>query len=384
MPLQGTIDSFPLADVLTLLDSTSRVGRLSVTGDRVSGWVEMAGGQLIAGQLLGSSDVSARSALLELLRCQGGEFEFLSLQESELSSGTSATESLAACLTESALRLERWVEVEKVLPSTHHQIRLVAQLPSAEIVVDSFRWSLLVAVRGSSAVSEILLRVDADELDVCSALTDLVAEGLAEVVNPAECAEAPQLEVETYEPAPTAFPEQFPEHFPIDDLVGLSDHDPSDPWHRVTEIPSSGSIDASYEPAELGTAAAAWDDLVFPSQQNEQQESTSDEQLRRSESPTATDEDVFRQMSTLSPQAAEAIAAALSASPALDEPSVEASSGAANSIVDVELATTDPDQGHLGADTLTQGYDSVEDRADLALDADVDDPLGPISFIGSF
>ena len=388
MPLQGTIDSFPLSDVLSLLDSTSRVGRLSVAGDRNSGWVEMAGGLLIAGELLGSSKLSASSVLFELLRCTGGEFEFLSLHESELTPGTDEPTKLSQCLSESAFRLERWEEIEKVLPTNRHSIRLISQLPTPEILLDSFRWSLLVAIQGNPSVSEIVHEMPADELEVCSALAALITEGLAEAIGPFVVATDRLLEVESNDQEPAV----FPEYFPIDDLVGLSDHQVSDPWHRTPDFSSADSVDPTTEPAQVASAAAAWDELVSPAQTS--QEHGLDPDLTLDRSVTAED-DVYRQMSTLSPQAAEAIAAALSASPVLEQLGRDEVSGSPNTIVEVELAGIVSDQSSLDTGSLAEAVHTddspevdrvadLEHSADAPGSADVDEPLGPISFIGSF
>ena len=431
MPLQGTIDSFPLADVLSLLNSSSRLGRLTVRGDRHTGWIEVAGGFLNAAEIEGKASLEPRGALFELLRCTGGDFEFLALDKVELSDATVEGASLADCLQESELRLKRWEEIEQVLPSTAHRIELVRQLPSDEIVVDPLLWSLLVAVQGTSAVCDVVERVRADELDVCAALTLLVADGLAVVSAPRDTAaldtaaldtaaldtaalDTAALVSETHSQTPLSVPidvveTPFPQHFPIDDLVGSSEADTSDLWHRTEEFvappatdstavstDTAASLDtavsldtaASMETAvsmETLTAAAAWDQLVSPLQDLQELDPDSYEEL---EDTPSTQEDVFRQMSTLSPQAADAIAAALNARP---EPDYEGS-------VAVSGRDTDNSDAHQFESTIVEAQlaseDSTDDMLGLvspqgefpAVDGLGEDegPLGPISFIGSF
>ena len=409
MPLQGTIDSFPLADVLSLLNSSSRLGRLTVRGDRHTGWIEVAGGFLNAAEIEGNASLEPRGALFELLRCTGGDFEFLALDKVELSDATVEGASLADCLEESELRLKRWEEIEQVLPSTAHRIELVRQLPSDEIVVDALLWSLLVAVQGSSAVCDVVERVRADELDVCAALTLLVADGLALVSAPLDAAafdpavlDTAALVSETHSQLPVSVPIEvvetpFPQHFPIDDLVGSSEADSSDLWHRTEEFvapPATDSTAVSMETAvstdtavsmETLTAAAAWDQLVSPLQDLQELDPASYEEL---EDTPSTQEDVFRQMSTLSPQAADAIAAALNARPVLDHEGSVAVSGreADNSdahqfestIVEAQLASEDSTDDMLGL-VSPQGEFPVVDGL-----GEDEGPLGPISFIGSF
>jgi hypothetical protein len=406
VPLQGTIDSFPLADVLSLLNSSSRLGRLTVRGDRHSGWVEVAGGFLHAAEIDEKSSLDPRNALFELLRCTGGEFEFLALSEVELSAATVEPSSLADCLQESELRLKRWQEIEQVLPSTAHRIELVPQLPSKEIVVDALLWSLLVAVQGSSAVSDVVDRVQTDELEVCAALALMVGEGLAKVSEPLDAVGHYQMPLA----APIKVVETpFPQHFPIDDLVGSSDAESSDLWHRTEEFTAPSSTDSFADSLDTAasrdtatsmntaasmdtaasmntvTAAAAWDQLVSPLQDLQELDPDSYDPLDSSDSGQ---EDVFRQMSTLSPQAADAIAAALNASPVLDQ---ESSAGARarstdsaesphieSRIVEAELASADPADEMLGLVSPQGEFPAVE-----GLGED-EGPVGPISFIGSF
>ncbi|KLR60254.1 protein of unknown function (DUF4388) [Actinobacteria bacterium IMCC26207] len=403
MPLQGTIDSFPLADVLSLLNSSSRLGRLTVRGDRHTGWIEVAGGFLNAAEIEGKASLEPRCALFELLRCTGGDFEFLALDKVELSDATVEGTSLADCLEESELRLKRWEEIEQVLPSTAHRIELVRQLPSDEIVVDPLLWSLLVAVQGTSAVCDVVERVRADELDVCAALALLVAEGLAKVSEPLDAAafdaavlDEAAVDTETHPQIPVSVPIEvvetpFPQHFPIDDLVGSSEADSSDLWHRTEEFvapPATDSTADSLDTAvsmETVTAAAAWDQLVSPLQDLQELDPASYEEL---EDTPSTQEDVFRQMSTLSPQAADAIAAALNARPVLDHEGSVVVSGrdADNSdahqfestIVEAQLASEDSSDDMLGLVSPQGEFPAV---AGLGED---EGPLGPISFIGSF
>ncbi|MEI7886684.1 MAG: DUF4388 domain-containing protein [Actinomycetes bacterium] len=433
MALQGTIDSFPLEDVLSLLDSSSRVGRLSVIGDRASGWVEMANGLLLSAELLGSAVDNPASVLFELLRCKDGEFEFLALSEDNLARSSHAASKLSDCIEESAEILKRWTEIELMIPSTQHQVYLAAKLPIDEILVDGFLWSLLAAIQGKSTVSDVVQRMAEEELVVCAALADLATDGLVEVESPSGTDQLTDLLFES-EPvlaletslarditaendwidfresaeSVTAAVETdkipFPDHFPIDDLVGSEELGNSNPWHSVDGFSGLELPAPAADTFQISTAAAAWDDLVSPklegdsaerflSESSDPHSVASEPQAAQSETvaasralevETAEEEDVYRQMSTLSPQAAEAIAAALGASlPSEDDARAETASASAGvgendsppgfleeenrtvtRIVDVELVTGD----HENSERFPEG----------------EDPLGPISFIGSF
>lgn len=407
MPLQGTIDSFPLADVLSLLDSTARVGRLSVTGNRNCGWVEISEGFVTAAELTLGRELDPCLTVFELLRCTDGEFEFLALDQSELSQSAYTPTLLSELLEKSAVRLERWQEIEGLLPSTQYQVQLCNKLPVGELTVDPFLWSLLVAIQGSSAVYRVVERMGEDELSVCAALASLISEGLA-VALPPSAADSPEatylhpnqpehpkliseiaselaadvyLEPEfqtdpasfvtdlhstTHEPAEELT--TFPDHFPIDDLVGSSQAESADLWHRVPDNSGPVLSDPPQEATPVSSAAAAWNELVSPSAEVSPQSDFSHNEAGFSAS---ADEDVFRQMSTLSPQAVAAIAAALSSSPAIEATET-------SNIVDAELVGPDLALDRAVASSVQSGFSKA------AGVQDAEDPLMPISFIGSF
>src|SRR5260221_12280621 len=76
--LQGTLDTFALPDVLRLLASTKKTGRLVITGTRGSGSVWVDGGSVVGTDATGAvPDADAVAVLFELLRFGGdGSFTF--------------------------------------------------------------------------------------------------------------------------------------------------------------------------------------------------------------------------------------------------------------------------------------------------------------------
>ena len=77
--LSGTLDTFELPDVLRLLASTAKTGRLRITGDRGSGSVWVVGGEIVATELLdgvGDDHLSDEEAVFGMLRFSSGSFTF--------------------------------------------------------------------------------------------------------------------------------------------------------------------------------------------------------------------------------------------------------------------------------------------------------------------
>ena len=78
MALSGTLDSFALPDVLRLLASTKKTGRLRVTGDRGAGSVWFDDGQIVSTELtvVDSIDSTPPDVLFSLIRLDAGSFTF--------------------------------------------------------------------------------------------------------------------------------------------------------------------------------------------------------------------------------------------------------------------------------------------------------------------
>src|SRR3954451_14770572 len=75
--LQGTLDTFALPDVLRLLASTKKTGRLRVSGNRGTGSVWVDGGGVTGAEATGVGDAPPSSdVLFELLRYGDGSFTF--------------------------------------------------------------------------------------------------------------------------------------------------------------------------------------------------------------------------------------------------------------------------------------------------------------------
>src|ERR1700682_5743339 len=85
--LQGTLDTFALPDVLRLLASTKKTGRLVIAGNRGTGSVWVDAGSVVGSEATGAMpDAGAVDVLFELLRYADGSFTF--------ETGTTTTEAV--------------------------------------------------------------------------------------------------------------------------------------------------------------------------------------------------------------------------------------------------------------------------------------------------
>ena len=368
MALQGTIDTFPVTDVLSLLGSSATTGRLSIQGDRGRAEIWVQAGDLVGGAVGDRTIEDAAGLVFELLRFTDGDFEFSPVPADELPESELESVELVAAVSAAQALWSEWAEIEAAVPSTDHRVRLVPELPDDELVIDSFLWTVLVAAGTTPSVDELAERLGLAEFGACAAVASLVERGLATVEEPPE----PSIALALVEDEPTVgevvdgdedspwssvVAEEterrhgFPDRFPIDDLIGEGANEHEDLWSspEMEQLEAQRRADAdsaeqvsfsSLPPIEsvpfgafelvedqgeaaettesveeltelddpVRSTAAAWDDMV---------EDTPDPlapSAGRTEEDTA--DEVLKQMSKLSPKAAEAIAAALSTVPA--------------------------------------------------------------------
>jgi hypothetical protein len=374
--LQGTIDTFPLTDVLSLIGSSATTGRLSVDGDRGHAEIWVDAGRVVGGEALGMQVGDAAELVFELLRFDDAAFEFTAVASADLPEFELTPEQLPEALAAAAELRTQWDEIEAVVPSLAHRVRLVPELPEDELVVDAALWSVLVVAGTSPSIAGLGDELGLGEFGACAAVASLVERSLATVEEPSmqlavpepPAAPAPAPEMDDDAPSAAAWalevaadPERstaFPDRFPIDDLIGDDAIEQDDPWtspemeqleaQRRADTETAGSVsfsslppiesvpfggfgdpdgdrDAVDEQAEpehtARTTAAAWDDMVEPEPAAaDVAEGVATDDLRLAGGPSRAEEDtadeVLRQMSKLSPKAAEAIAAALSTVPA--------------------------------------------------------------------
>jgi hypothetical protein len=178
--LQGTLDTFALADVLRLLASTKKTGRLRVSGDRGSGSVWVEDGDVVATelQITGQPTETPAITLYHLLRFGHGSFTFEAGATSATSGHALAIEPL---LGEAEQLLAEWRSIEAVVPSLGAWMTLRPDLAGNDVVIDAARWRTIAAVAGGTTAGAVGDALGLGELGVLRALKELVELGLLEV-----------------------------------------------------------------------------------------------------------------------------------------------------------------------------------------------------------
>ena len=245
MSLHGTLETFALPDVLTLLSSTGKTGELRVSGERGAGRVWFDGGSVVdtaVGQAATFVD-----ALFDLLRLKSGTFSF----DADAAPPKRRTpEPVAPLLEEAQNRLAQWLEIEAVVPSMASPVRLVPELGKERVSLRDAQWRLVVAVAGHRTVGEVLAALSLGEFDGCKVVKDLVDVGLL-AVDPAPALEAV--------PPPAPVPEPVTVPAPESEEVAAADEPaPADaPAQARGEEPERPALRGNAKSRRARAAAAA-------------------------------------------------------------------------------------------------------------------------------
>ena len=164
---------------MTLLASSSKTGELRVVSGHVEGRLWLHYGQLVqsgVGKATGHVD-----AMFELLRLSDGNFVFRD--------GVEAAEPQEPTLVEPVVlqaqqRLAEWQQIEAVVPSLEHRVRLVTELPSSEVTLSADDWKLVIAVALAGTVRGVVEELAVDYFEGCRGVKRLVDANLVIVESP--------------------------------------------------------------------------------------------------------------------------------------------------------------------------------------------------------
>ncbi len=181
MALQGTLDTFALADVLRLLASTKKTGRFHLTGSRGSGTIYVDGGGVVATEsTTGRPSGPPVEVVFELLRFGEGSFVF---DPDRHAAEPGAPIDVEPLLADAERMLGEWREIEAVVPSLDASVALTPGI-GHEVVVHPSVWQTVVAIGSGATVWTIGDALGLSEMSVSRAVKEVVDLGLAEVRLP--------------------------------------------------------------------------------------------------------------------------------------------------------------------------------------------------------
>ena len=179
MALQGALDAFALADVLQLLGTTRKTGRLVVRSARGVGGVWLDGGAVSAVEAPGvppGTDVVV--AAVHLLRCGEGTFAFEPDEDVPAAMAAVPVDDLLAAADG---HLARWEEAAERIPTPHEVVHLPTVLASDEVVVPARVWPVVLAGAQCRTVLEVADALGCSEYEATMLVADALDVGVVAI-----------------------------------------------------------------------------------------------------------------------------------------------------------------------------------------------------------
>ncbi len=317
MALQGTLETFALPDVLRLLASTKKTGRLRLTGGRGSGSIWLDEGDIVAGEASRSPRATeATEVVFELLRFTDGDFVF---EADDASAEPGKAVSVEDALSGAEALLSEWTTIEGVVPSTAAFVSLRGDIDGEEVTLPADRWRQVVAVGGGRTVAGLGQHLGLTDMAVSRMVKELLELGVVDLGDAPDAFEdsAPILAEADSAPAwsnDSAF-DETPSFTETRTFVPTPDEAPiltvvDDPPHMDSAFDGSSPVSGmdrdgdAFDPAGLVIEEPTYGSSVTGAEHAEP--------AVAADEPTDAAE-IARQLANLSPKAAKAVAAAAKA-----------------------------------------------------------------------
>ncbi|MBK9178379.1 MAG: DUF4388 domain-containing protein [Acidimicrobiales bacterium] len=169
MSLQGTLDTFPLDDVLQLLAGTRKTGRLEVSGSRVAGSIWTVDGAVVAAVSTSlPSGAPVAEAVFEILSYREGAFVF---EAGVAHPGAGPPIAVDALLTQ-------WEDEQRALARPDAWVTLAHEAPAAQVDLSADEWRLVATIGGGIEAGAVAARLGASAMETARALRRLLDSGL--------------------------------------------------------------------------------------------------------------------------------------------------------------------------------------------------------------
>jgi hypothetical protein len=328
--LQGTLDTFALPDVLRLLAATKKTGRLRITGGRGTGSVWVSSGEVEAIEATHAPHAGdSVDALFELLRFEEGAFTFDA--EATHDDPGPATD-VEILLAHAEALLAEWRDIESVVPSMDAWVTLRRKLPMSEVALDQDRWTTIVAIGAGATVRRIGDELCLAELPISRAIKELVEVGLVDIADsappgsvPMSASSAPLPARPPLAPRPSAPAATLPQRSAPPAPAAPADPPPPTATEAARARRAKAAVAAAPAPSEAFVpldlpghtdgGSPSYDDRVNGSRASAVPASpaASTFPVLANGSGIDADDELAKQLATLSPRAANAIRAAAEA-----------------------------------------------------------------------
>ena len=173
--LVGSLASFALSDILSMLATTKQSGELQVVSEATDGRVWLADGELSNAQVGTATTIG--QAVFELACLSEGWFYFT---VGVVSSSGQPTVPVVAVLNEVRPQVDEWREIRRDVP-LEAVVTLASDPPGQDVQIRSDQWRVLTAVGTSGySVRTVLEEIGGDQIVGLRTLRDLRVAGLIE------------------------------------------------------------------------------------------------------------------------------------------------------------------------------------------------------------
>ena len=188
MGLQGTLDTFSLAEILGLIERARHTGALSVQGPDGHGTLYSAAGRFCGGEAADySGPVEDRHALdvrlidvcFHLMRFESGSFEFTANEEPPWTAERATDIGPIVETVEHIVRA--WPAVEAVLPSFDVRPELADDLPEDSLTLSRTAFKIFTMIDGKRTVRQIAREAGHSVVEVGPVLRDLIEHGAVRI-----------------------------------------------------------------------------------------------------------------------------------------------------------------------------------------------------------
>jgi hypothetical protein len=256
---------------------------LVIAGNRGTGSVWVDGGSVVCCTATGTvADAGPADVLFELLRYADGSFTF---EAGTTTPDAAPPRPVEILLADAERQLSEWRVIEAFVPSMDAWLSLVPEPEEGEIIIAAERWKTIVAIGSGGTVTAVGLALKLGELDICRQVKELVEQGLVTVTTTPVAAVHPADESTEGTGATAA-------------------------WETFTiEIPGVEPVTEPSEP-EWDDESDAYDDDDYVDADDDVDDDLSVIEDEDDDDDELEADEVARQLASLSPKAARAVAAA--------------------------------------------------------------------------
>ncbi|MBI5043286.1 MAG: DUF4388 domain-containing protein [Nitrospirae bacterium] len=175
--LNGTLSQMNLSEILKLLISGSKTGRLELSKDEKKGDIYLKDGAILYAKWNNKSGVDA---LYELMTWMNGDFNFVPDASINNLTGDMFDMGIQNIDEWSRVISEEWSSIRKIIPTTDVVFKITANKTPKEVNLKAEEWKVLANINGAKSVEEIAQCIGLSEFDTSRIICRLCKEGLIE------------------------------------------------------------------------------------------------------------------------------------------------------------------------------------------------------------